>query len=500
MSHGEPTTYDEVPYADLAHDDTHPDRLATVARLHGMHPAPIGSCRVLELGCAQGGNLIPMAIDLPGARFVGIDLSARQIAEGRRSLEELQVTNVELRAASILEVDESWGTFDYIVCHGVYSWVPDPVREKILTICAENLAAEGVAYISYNVYPGWHARGMMRAMMNYHACQFDRPTTQVQQARAILDFLVKSVRYPESPFARQLADEVAGLEEDADWYLYHEYLESENRPFYFHEFAGSVAATGLQYLGSAYFRSWDANLPPQTDAYLRQLAPDRIRREQYLDFLCNTPFRRSLLCHRQVTVHEPTVDALEGLLVRATARPVSIDPDLGPDVDEEFQAVSGDRLTTDSPLVKTTLAVLHEARPRALGLDELRARVRSRLLELGIPCDVDRDPLREVVLQAALSNLVALHVHEPQLAVRAGGRPLANPWARHQARSGTEVTNQRHARVNLSEPERLVLRLLDGRHDRDALCSALAADGVTDPSALLDQCLDRLASEALLIA
>ncbi len=285
MSSGRPTTYDVVPWVALAHEETHPDRLATIATLYGMSPPPVETCRVLELGCAQGGNLIPMALDLPGARFLGIDLSSRQIAEGVASIEALGLTNLELRTASILDVDEGYGTFDYILCHGVYSWVPDLVRDKILAICAENLSPHGVAYLSYNVYPGWHTRGLMRDMMNYHAGQFTEPTTQVRQARAILGFIVQAVRYPESPYARQLADETAELGNDADWYLYHEYLESDNRPFYFHEFAASATKRGLQYLASAFFRSWDTNLPLQTQRPLEKLAPDRIRREQYLDLL-----------------------------------------------------------------------------------------------------------------------------------------------------------------------------------------------------------------------
>lgn len=80
MSQPQPTSYDEVPYESYPFAQTHPDRLATVATLLGLRPAPVEQCRVLELGCAGGGNLIPMALTLPESTFVGIDLSARQIA------------------------------------------------------------------------------------------------------------------------------------------------------------------------------------------------------------------------------------------------------------------------------------------------------------------------------------------------------------------------------------------------------------------------------------
>jgi SAM-dependent methyltransferase len=189
MSASPRTSYDEVPYDSYPFPQTHPDRLATIATLLGLQPAPVEHCRALELGCAAGGNLIPMALTLPDSTFLGIDLSARQIDDGRQTVAALGLTNIELRQLSILDVDASFGRFDYLICHGVFSWVPAAVQEKILAICAAHLAPHGVAYISYNTYPGWHLRGMIRDMMLYHAQQFREPAVRVRQARNLLDFL-----------------------------------------------------------------------------------------------------------------------------------------------------------------------------------------------------------------------------------------------------------------------------------------------------------------------
>ena len=178
---------------------THPDRLATVATLFGMRPAPAERSQVLELGCAGAGNLIPMGAGIAPRRFLGIDLSGRQVADGQKVVGTLGLTNVELKQRSITDVDPSWGHFDYIVCHGVYSWVPPAVQDKILEICATNLAPQGVAYVSYNTYPGWHMRGMLRDIMCYHARRFDDPQARVGQARALLDFLAKSVAHQGGP-------------------------------------------------------------------------------------------------------------------------------------------------------------------------------------------------------------------------------------------------------------------------------------------------------------
>ena len=129
---------------------------------------------------------------MPNARFVGIDLSARQIGEGQSQVRALGLTNIELRQFNIADVDASWGMFDFIISHGIYSWVPAPVRERLLAICRDNLARNGVAYVSYNTLPGWHMRGMVRDMMIYHAMAFPGAAAKVRQARGLIDFLAQS--------------------------------------------------------------------------------------------------------------------------------------------------------------------------------------------------------------------------------------------------------------------------------------------------------------------
>src|SRR5712692_4297077 len=147
-------TYDEIPYPNLSHVQSHPDALATLATLLGLAPAPIDRCRVLEIGCATGGNLIPMALSLPGSSFLGIDSSARQIEMGQAAVAAVGLGNVQLRQMDIRQVTPELGEFDYIIAHGVFSWVPKDVRDQLLTICKQNLAPNGVAFVSYNVYPG----------------------------------------------------------------------------------------------------------------------------------------------------------------------------------------------------------------------------------------------------------------------------------------------------------------------------------------------------------
>ena len=185
--------YDQIPYLGRAHADTHPDRLATLATLLGLQPARLDRCRGLELGCANGRNLLPMAVALPNARFIGLDLSARQIADGQAAVAELGLANLVLRQTDLAEVDLSYGQFDYILAHGVFSWVDATRQDRLLAICHDNLSEAGVAYVSYNVFPGWHDKLKIREMLLHQVRGFADPRTRLRKSREFLNLLADAV-------------------------------------------------------------------------------------------------------------------------------------------------------------------------------------------------------------------------------------------------------------------------------------------------------------------
>src|SRR3954464_7029764 len=152
--------------------------------LYGMDPAPVSACRVLELGCGDGGNLVPMAYFLPASHFAGVDLAGDAVAAGRRMAADLKLRNIALEQADLRDVEE--GEFDYIVAHGLYSWIPADVRDRLMAICREMLAPRGVAYISYNTWPGRHARHILREMMVYHVRELRAPRRRMTEARKLL--------------------------------------------------------------------------------------------------------------------------------------------------------------------------------------------------------------------------------------------------------------------------------------------------------------------------
>src|SRR5260370_8088370 len=100
---GAVSPYDEVLYPATVFPQTHPNRLATVAFLRGVQPAPINRCRVLELGCGVGSNLIGMAFQLPESEFIGLDLARRPIATGQAFAPELCFRHITLHPTNLLD-------------------------------------------------------------------------------------------------------------------------------------------------------------------------------------------------------------------------------------------------------------------------------------------------------------------------------------------------------------------------------------------------------------
>ncbi len=475
-----PTSYDEIPYGNAPLLATHPDCLATVAFLHGLTTAPIDHCQVLELGCAEGGNLIPMAQTFPGSHFAGIDLSQKQIASGQAVVTTLGLANITLDQRDILSIQPDFGTFDYILCHGVFSWVPPAVQDHILALCRRNLAPGGVAFVSYNTYPGWHQRGLVRDMLSFHLRSFHEPHQRIQHSRDFLDFLGQFLGEADSAYGRVIRQEIDLLRPESDTYLFHEHLEDVNQPLYFHEFARRAAGHGLQFLAEALPDVMATRLQPQVRAIVAQLSANPVHQQQYLDFLVGRTFRCTLLCHQELAVTR-TIDParLATLHLVSNAWPVSDQPDVDTSTSEDFRSQRGVKISTNQPLLKAALVSLFEVWPAALSFGELfqAVRDRSRPVGGGVMPEGDaevRAYLTRVLLQCYQADLVELHRFPPRFTRAVSDRPLASPIARLQA--GMEspwVTNLRHHSVELTPFDRLLLQLLDGSRDRTALVQEL---------------------------
>lgn len=511
-----PTAYDDIPYSSHPFPQSHPDRLAAVARLFGLEAPAVDNCRVLELGCAMGGNLISMAQKYPNARFVGIDASSRQIAEGWKIVDALNIRNIELKHLDILQVPADLGTFDYIVSHGVYSWVPLAVQDRMLDLCKRHLGNNGVAYISYNTFPGWHVRGIIRDMMLYRGMQFHDPATRLSQAKSLVEFVAKSSPGADDPYRKLLQGELDVLIRSDDYYLHHDHLEENNHPVYFHEFARRLGVSGLQYLGEADFSTMvSTNFSAETAKTLHDLgAHDILQMEQYMDFVRCRYFRQTLVCHSAVRLNRQLGPALAKdlfLSSQAVAEPVS---DSAEPEQQTFRTPGGRGITCRSAITKHALSTLQKRWPSSLAFRDLY----SLCAESGA---ADENFVANEMLACMAAGVVEWRVSPDPFASAVTSKPAATPSARLQAAQGTRVTNLRGETVKLDELHCSVLRHLDGRNELPQLAETVLKfliDGghrlrresdntfVTDPAemrALLNPALEKvllnLAAKALLL-
>ncbi len=244
------SAYEQLAYPGYAYAATHPARLEAVGRLLGLDPAPAASCRVLELGCGDGGNALSIAQTLPGARVEGIDAAAAAVARGSELGRAAGLENVELRAGSFesLSPDEI-GRVDYVVAHGVYSWIPPAARVALLACVRRCLAPHGIAFVSYNAYPGSYLRDMARDMLRYHLRDVTDPAARLAGAHELMETIV-AIEEP-SPYARVLREHMARMLRASDELLFHDDLAEISTPFYLHEFVEHAAGHGLRFLAEA---------------------------------------------------------------------------------------------------------------------------------------------------------------------------------------------------------------------------------------------------------
>lgn len=483
--------YAEIPYAAIPHAQTHPDRLATVATFFGMHPPPVATCRVLEIGCSEGANLVPMALGLPHAQFVGVDLSPPAIAAARALTAALGLANVALLEGDIDVLAPSLGTFDYIVAHGVYSWVPPPVRDAILALARDGLSPQGVMFVSYNVLPGARVRQAAWEVLHHATDGIADPRERMDAARRLARIVADG-----APSLQEgdeaLRTEFRGLAQRADSALFHDDLAMPNDPVYFHEFASHAARFGLAYLAEADVHTMSAaGLSADARAFVGPF--DALAREQYLDFVRLRRFRQSL-----VRRHDATIDAAPPA-TRLASMQVGADPSL---LRAAEAGKVGDFARGLDPAgggggpVRALLDALVASAPSVRSMSEVQALVAGGPLPR---------PLPALVTDLYVSNLVQLHVSPPAFAAVAGERPRASPLARVQTSTQEEVTNLLHARTRIADPNaRKLLGLLDGTRDRAALGRALVdpSRGLDAAHALLfvDHALAQFARLALLAA
>lgn len=457
--------YDLVPYTDHAYAEAHPDRLVVVGRLKGWDTGALERGRVLELGCGRGGNLLPMAAGMPGASFVGIDRSERQIDEAKRIASASGLTNVSFEVAGVEDTPPGPAEYDFVLCHGVYSWVPVETRRAMLRTAARALAPKGIAYVSFNTLPGWYERLAARDWLRFCASSLPRDGGP-EHARDALAWLVCHVSPELEPYRERLRGVSRRLEETDRAYLVHEYLAAEHHPETVTTFLGEAELAGLSYLGDAILQATALELlPDPVAAEARRMTVSA--GEQLTDFVRCTSFRRALLVRAPVgwsTPRDLAPSALESLRVASRMR----------DTGGRAELFAGPSVTVQvsEPAVQVALRELGRIAPRSLPFSELVAAV-GRAMPGRAPTELRATLVRELFDLWLASDGLDLHAFEPPMTTSPGERPEACPVARWHAANGGSITNRWHHEVRLEEP---IVTYLLGRLDGTRTIADLAVE------------------------
>ncbi|TAL33867.1 MAG: methyltransferase domain-containing protein [Alphaproteobacteria bacterium] len=466
-------SYDEVPYESLCYAQTHPATTAMVARLFGLHTPDFRKARILELGCSGGGNLAPLALSYPSAECLGIDFSQVEIDEANALKAFAKLKNLEFRRQDILEFDVSGnkGAFDYIICHGVFSWVPLNVGAKILEICGACLKPDGIAVVSFNALPGWNAVRSVREMLMHNGERYKEPQEKIRQSRRFLDFLAENGAET-GGYRAGIERERSLLKDLDDFYFFHDHLSGENHQFYFRDFMRMAGAQGLAYVGDAVLTTmFMGDLPPPAVKKLREFE-DLLEQEQYMDYVTNRRFRTTILCRKGRKLNrqlsgEQLMDFHLSTTMQARGDSV--------DLKKPVTFISGAaQFTTDNPHASAMFLELISRKGKPVQAADLVAHVQARL---GLK---DPRPLRDTLINGGMGlvtrGFITLHADAPPCAEKLSAKPVASPIARYQAgKPGCKnVTSLLGSRVPTDPVANFILQGLDGSRGVADVARALA--------------------------
>jgi methyltransferase-like protein/trans-aconitate methyltransferase len=456
--------YDLLPYPSMPYAQTQPARLAAVAALYGLAAPPAARARVLELGCASGGNIIPLAARFPEARFLGVDLARRHVEEAQRRISALGLANIEVRQADLTHFSPGAEQYDYVICHGVFSWAPRAAQESVFRICRETLTNNGLAVVSYNVLPGWHMRSVIRDICLRHAGLEGSPQQRVVEARAILADIAATANAAE-PYGLLLRNEARRTAHRPASYILGEFLVADNSPCYFQEFTERAKQHSLSYLCEA---DLEAAVPETLSAALQarisaNAGADLAAREQYVDYFTGRTFRCSVLTKSDVSPARDW-DHLHQLHIACDLR---ADPGKSDAETAAYTDARGRAVKSQDPAVARALARLAAARPATLSFAQVAAP----------PAGEASEPDAATRVCRALSILVAAgqaEISTMPLVVGAADENCPRVWAlaRAEAAAGQPwVTNLAHAPVAVKPAMAVLLAHLDGANTRERLAA-----------------------------
>lgn len=461
------THYDAMPYVGLAYSATSLTRLAGLAAVKGLASPEIEGARVLEIGCGDGGNLLALATAYPKTEFVGLDASFGQISLAQQALIGARLDNCDLHCRPVEAASDDLGTFDYIIAHGVFSWITPQGRTALLKLVNDRLAQNGVAYVSYNCYPGWHDLEGLRSLLMAHTNGAEDERTRVEAVRNLLRTVAQGIAEGSmadlAPFKAIVRESL----KQPDWYLAHDLVSRHNQPCYFTQFMERAEAAGLQFLGETDQALMDVNRLPKV---IRDQLPDDVDPVflgQSIDHFTHVRFRRTLLCHADQPVDhsgqqfDPEMLAYHTRLTRAD-KTRNLERDLLRRR-ADFSGPFNYRVTAAIDIA--ALYVLEGHRNIPLSFDDWTRKTIQQFSRLQSVVEETRvrGELRKLARRLVHHGGMVAHRGLSRAVLQPGKRPQTTPLVRYQAKSGNEkISSLVPHSVTVDATARFVLERLDG--------------------------------------
>ena len=472
-------SYEDVAYAGGAFPAMHPNWLASLAWLHGLPLPEVRRARVIEFGCGEGGTLIPLALMMPEARFVGMDLSPAHIARGAARAEALGLGNLSFVMGDLTTFDPEGARFDFALAHGVYSWVPEAARHALIRLYGVVLSENGLGYLSFGAYPGGFLDHAVYGMAQIHARRMPPGQARIDAARDLSRTLLAAVPADDAVWS-VLRRRMEQLQSWSDGSIAHDVLSDSNTHAWLGDVAAQLDAVGLQYVVDAKpVPTIELSAYPKLRALLELGGNDPLLRAQYLDMARLSRISQIVIARKGTApAAAPLPERMKAVRLRGTITAKSREISLARGVAATFTTSRGLDFTLDDPLAKAAVLAIASALPHGLEFDALPAACARVLREAGLEREVGPAPAAH--LARALADLVGWelllpYLNPPPLAAAPGARPVASALARLQLARGESPVNAWLETFQMGQPVGGLVPLMDGTRDRAGLAAAIGA-------------------------
>jgi SAM-dependent methyltransferase len=290
----------DIEYVAAFYREQSPTHLNFACLANGFEPVSIDRpYTYCELGSGRGLTIDVLAAANPGGHFYGVDFNPAHVRGARQLAETAGLTNVTLLENSFEELVDGkvhdLPQFDFIVLHGVYTWVGAENRKNVRRFISDFLKPGGIVYVTYNAMPGWaSALPLQRLVRELASLRSARSDVRLDDARAF----VRRMNELQAAYftGNSVGARLQALMSSHPNYLVHEYLNEFFEPLYHADVARQLFDDcKVQFVGSADLpMAFPSLYLTQEKLDLLATVHDATTAETTKDYFLNTSFRKDV--------------------------------------------------------------------------------------------------------------------------------------------------------------------------------------------------------------